>query len=196
MKKNKIWFCSDTHYGHKNLCLGETTWTDKSGCRNFQSVLEMNDAIVNEINSKVGEDDILYLLGDFSFGGISNIFEFRKKLNVSTIHLVLGNHDEHIQKNKVFEGQTTQELFSSINNLLEITIEKQKIVLCHFPLEEWNFMDNGSWHLHGHCHGNLPETEFKRIDVGFDANDFKILSFEDVKEKMLNKINKKHIKSL
>ena len=190
----KTFFFSDPHYGHANICGGVSTWTEKSGCRNFNTLEEMNDIIVNAINSKVGVDDELYCLGDWSFGGIKNIYEFRKRLQVKTIHLILGNHDVHVEKNKIFEGIPVQELFTSVSNFKEISVNKQHIVLCHFPLEQWNNMDGGYWHLHGHCHGVLPETNFKRIDVGLDANNLNIFSFEDVEEIMVGKENKKHIR--
>ena len=66
-------------------------------------------------------------LGDWSFGGIKNIYEFRKRLHVKTIHLILGNHDVHIEKNKIFEGISVQELFTSVSNFKEISINKKHI---------------------------------------------------------------------
>jgi calcineurin-like phosphoesterase family protein len=101
-----IFFTSDTHYNHKNICRGVSNWKDINGnvpinqTRNFQSLEEMNDNIVNAINSKVKENDILFHLGDWSFGGINNIYEFRKKIKCKNIHLILGNHDHHIENNK------------------------------------------------------------------------------------------------
>lgn len=46
------------------------------------------------------EDDILFCLGDWSFSGVYNIWNFRKQLNIKNIHLILGNHDSHIRDNK------------------------------------------------------------------------------------------------
>ena len=97
---SKVWIISDTHYGHKNIVKGTSDWTDKSRCRNFLNILDMNRFLVKEINSKVKEDDILIHLGDWSFGGIENIWDFRKMIICKTIHLVYGNHDEHIKNNK------------------------------------------------------------------------------------------------
>lgn len=96
----KIYFISDTHYGHTNICKGVSGWSDTSKCRDFSTVPEMNQAIVDAINSTVDKNDILYHLGDWSFGGIKNIWEFRKQIICENIHLILGNHDHHIQRNK------------------------------------------------------------------------------------------------
>ena len=37
-----IWITSDTHYWHKNICLGSSVWQDKSECRDFNSPSEMS----------------------------------------------------------------------------------------------------------------------------------------------------------
>lgn len=54
-----IWFTSDTHFGHENVL----KFTD----RPWETIWQMNDAIVDNINGKVAVDDELYILGDFSF---------------------------------------------------------------------------------------------------------------------------------
>ena len=91
-----IWFSSDFHYGHKNICRGVSTWSNLKYTRDFQSIEEMNYTLVNNINSYVKKDDDLYFLGDWSFGGIENIWEFRKKLNCTNIHFICGNQDNHM----------------------------------------------------------------------------------------------------
>ena len=54
-----IRFTSDTHFGHENVL----KFTD----RPWETIWQMNDAIVDNINGKVAVDDELYILGDFSF---------------------------------------------------------------------------------------------------------------------------------
>lgn len=98
-----IFFTSDTHYNHKNIVRGTSEWEAGEGpqrTRDFDTLEEHNKALVTSINSVVKEDDILYHLGDWSFGGINSIWEFRKQLNCKEIHLIFGNHDEHIEANK------------------------------------------------------------------------------------------------
>ncbi len=106
LNKGRIFFTSDTHYGHTNICRGVSNWRDENGnvpihqTRDFKSLDHMNDYIVNSINSKVGEDDILFHLGDWSFGGFDNVAKFRSRVKCKNIHLILGNHDHHIERNK------------------------------------------------------------------------------------------------
>lgn len=106
LDKHRIFFTSDTHYGHTNICRGISNWRDADGnvpvsqTRDFDTLSQMNDKIVESINSVVCEDDILFHLGDFSFGGFDNIAEFRSRIVCKNIHLILGNHDHHIERNK------------------------------------------------------------------------------------------------
>lgn len=101
-KEQKLFFTSDTHYMHKNICRGVTEWKDSDDkTRDFKTLEEMNETIIRNINDIVGQDDILIHFGDWSFGGIENIWNFRKKIICKNIHLFLGNHDEHIEKNHI-----------------------------------------------------------------------------------------------
>jgi predicted phosphodiesterase len=61
----------------------------------------MNQALVDGINKNVKFNDVLIHLGDWSFGGIDKIWEFRKQINCQNIYHVYGNHDHHISRNKV-----------------------------------------------------------------------------------------------
>ena len=201
---NNIWFVSDTHFMHKNLCLGVSEWDDKEqSCRNFQTLEEMNELIVSNINKYVKEDDILYHLGDWSFGGIENIWKFRKLINCKNIYLVPGNHDHHIKSNKILPNciirtfnLNSKDVFTEVlPELTKITIDKKEVILCHFPLEEWENMDRGSIHLHGHSHHTKDYTDLnmytKRMDVGMDWEEFRPYSWEEIKEIMRDRKIKK-----
>lgn len=218
---SNIWFISDTHHSHKNICIGVSDWDDKAkSCRNFQTLEEMNELIVSNINKYVKEDDILYHLGDWSFGGIENIWKFRKQIKCKNIYLVPGNHDHHIKNDKVLPNCNLYDYFewlrpdllinlSSISEfvhvkniftavlpeLTKIVIDKQEIILSHFPLEEWENMDRDSIHLHGHCHHTKDYTDLnmysKRMDVGMDWEEFRPYSWNEIKEEMKERKIKK-----
>jgi calcineurin-like phosphoesterase family protein len=172
-----LWFFSDPHYGHKNICYGVSSWEDKSFTRPYSTVDEMNDAIVNGINSLVKEDDILICLGDWAFGGFKNIGEFRARLNVLELRILPGNHDYHIINDKdgvrsvfshVYDQNIVNLQVSDENDL----IPKTNLVLSHYPIASWENMNRGWLHLHGHVH--LPPAQKtaigKHLDVGMDGN--------------------------
>ena len=190
-----LYFTSDTHYSHKNLVKGSSRWDNTSRCRNFKSIKGHDDFIVNSINSLVGPEDTLYHLGDWSFGGIENIEIFRRRINCLDVHLVLGNHDQHIEAN----SEDFTHLFSSISHYKEISVGGNKIVLSHWPMKVWHKSHRGSWQLHGHCHDRLrpdewwtkskPQERRRTMDIGMDTNDYKPWSFE-VLEKIMDKLVK------
>ena len=197
-KDRKVFVTSDTHYGHKNICRGVTAWRLPDGSipidqtRDFETMDEMNDAIINNINSVVGQDDVLIHLGDWSFGGFENIKKFRDRIVCKEIHLILGNHDHHIENNR--EG--CQELFSSVTHYTKLMYKYDTIVLMHYPIDSWDGLNKGHIHLHGHCH--LPQQKVfgkgRRMDVGIDGNMFfmpysldnvvKIVKMRDIRSNM------------
>ena len=68
-KGQNLFFTSDTHYSHTNICRATTRWNDAENLtRDFKSLEHMNSELVNNINEVVGENDVLIHLGDWSFG--------------------------------------------------------------------------------------------------------------------------------
>jgi calcineurin-like phosphoesterase family protein len=185
----QLYFTSDTHYMHKNICRGTTSWSNADGfCRDFDTLDQMNDRIVNGINLVVGQDDILFHLGDWSFGGFEMIEQFRNRINCRNIHIILGNHDHHIERDR--EG--IRQLFTSVNQYLELEVKgkdwEQNYVLMHYPIISWNKMNDGVIHLHGHVHLSADRRigKGKTMDVGVDGNGLNPLHTSDIKRLMGN----------
>jgi len=186
----KVYITSDTHFGHKNIVRGVTNWRTQDGevpvdsTRDFQTIEQMNQRLIDGINGVVGQDDTLIMLGDVSFGGFDNIGIFLERLVCHNIHLILGNHDTHIDKDRDF----VQKRFLSVQHYLEVNIEGKDFVLCHYLLQSWNGLNKGIIHLHGHVH--LPENRKfgngKRLDVGVDGNGMDPYSISDI-IKMMDK---------
>lgn len=82
----RTFFISDTHFFHANII--------KYCNRPFASVEEMNEKLIENWNSVVGKDDLVWHLGDFVFGKdkIGRSKEILSRLN-GKVNLVLGNHD-------------------------------------------------------------------------------------------------------
>jgi len=178
--KDRFFVTADTHYSHRNICSSTTEWMDKD-TRQFASIDAMNNTIVNRINEKVPHDGVLFHLGDWSFGGIAKIAEFRHRLNVREIHLILGNHDHHMEAGRELDN------FTSVQYYKEITVNNQLIILFHYGMRVWRHNYKGSWHLYGHSHGSLPSFG-QSMDVGVDTHDFKPYSFGDLQILKKNKI--------
>jgi calcineurin-like phosphoesterase family protein len=183
-----IFFTSDLHLGHANVI--------KFDGRPFESVEEMNETIIENWNNKVPKNGIVFFLGDLSFKSAKQTEELFSKLN-GTIHIINGNHDRW----KVIKGLN----IASIQNMLEIKVldsdveekrfnGRQPITLCHYPVLVWDKHHAGAWHLHGHCHQNLiknglHDNYYKRrvIDVGTNGHNYTPLSYQDIKDIMIEK---------
>ena len=197
-KGQGLFFTSDTHYNHSNICSATTKWSDADNLtRNFKSLDHMNDTLVNNINEIVGENDILIHLGDWSFGGFESIEDFRNRILCKKVHLVYGNHDHHIRRNK----GDIQRIFSSCQDYLHLDIRKPEgkevmkysMVCMHYPIASWDGMNDGVVHLHGHVHlpPHLRVSEGKAMDVGVDGNELYPISLEEVRNIMKDRPHRK-----
>ncbi len=178
-KGQKLFFTSDTHYNHKNICRGITNWRTQDGkipidqTRDFITLEKMNSTIVDNINSVVGQDDILIHLGDWSFDGFDSIKEFRDRIVCRNIYLTYGNHDHHIENNR----QGIQGIFTNTSQYQVLTVVTDKdtyqFVINHYPICSWHNMNRGRMHLFGHVHlpANRKIMPGRAMDVGMDGND-------------------------
>ena len=185
-KNQNIFFSSDSHYNHANICRATSNWPEGRGTRDFHSLGEMNDAIVAGINSIVGEDDYLVHMGDWSFGGFESIVEFRKRIVCKNVILFLGNHDHHIRNNK--DGVQGHFKHVSTYDILDVRkpvgseTKKYQFVCCHFPIASWDGMNKNVPHLHGHVHlpPHLKIHEGRAMDVGVDGNNLLPYSLNEI----------------
>lgn len=193
-KGQRLWFTSDTHYNHTNICSATTKWNNPTTIREFKTLEHMNSHLVGNINEVIGQDDILFHLGDWSFGGFEQIEKFRNQIICKNVHIITGNHDHHIERNH--EG--CQSLFSSVNKYLDLNVKynvgtplmgEVRFALMHFPLASWDNMARGAIHLHGHVHFN-PNKRLqtgKMMDVGCDGNMLYPIDMSEVLSIMRNR---------
>jgi calcineurin-like phosphoesterase family protein len=194
-----IWITSDTHFGHAGIVRGTTHWRilDADGnkivpldaVRDFDTVEEMNEMMISNINDCVGEHDTLFHMGDWSFGGFENISEFRYRINCKNIHFIIGNHDHHIESNK----ENIRRFFASVNSYNEVNVAHKsgnlKLVLCHYPIVSWNNMRKNSYMIHGHQHlkGDQRFGNGKRMDVGMCGHpEFRPYNLDEIVEILRN----------
>lgn len=179
-----IFLTSDTHFGHENII--------KYVNRPFQTVEEMDETLISNINKTVGEDDELYILGDFCMnGGYSKRSAYRNQINCRNVHLILGNHDTRLIANFRLSP------FKSEQDYCELEYKDIKFCLSHYPFLSWNGRERKSIMCHGHIHSNVRNNEInqwqrlRRFDVGVDANNYTPVSLDYILyffEKPLEKI--------
>lgn len=178
-ESQQLWISSDFHYHHRNIVAGVTSWTPGRGQRPFQTLEEMNERLVQTLNTNVAAGDILVCLGDWAFGNANRAREFREQINCTDIRLVLGNHDHDIRRNK----GDLQTLFTKVCTMVDMRVQGQDFVLLHYPLAVWDGIGRGVMHLHGHSH-RRPEKRFgpgRMMDVGLDGHpDFCPYNVEEI----------------
>lgn len=135
----------------------------------------MNEALVENHNATVSKSDLIYHLGDFSWANAAKTEEVLRRLNGS-IHLIKGNHDGSLAT----VVRRNPKLVASFQSYKEIRVGQQRLVLFHFPILSWHQVHYGSWHLHGHCHGNLEFDNGPMLDVGVDVHSFRPIEFDEV----------------
>lgn len=165
---SKLFFTADQHFGHKNII--------KYCNRPFSSVEEMNKVMVDRWNEVVGKDDEVYVAGDFIWDK-RLCSEIPQLLN-GEIHLIPGNHDY-----KMYLELDVDNIFPS-SQITQVDWNRQRIILCHYPMVSWIASCYGSWHLHGHTHCKIdyPSVTKDRLafDVGVDGNNFYPHSILDI----------------
>lgn len=171
-----IYFTSDTHFNHTNIC-GPTVSKWSGGYRDFDCIEQMNDLLIDNINSVVGPNDTLYHLGDFAFGDRAKIPALRERINCNFIYLIKGNHDHNIEK--------YSNCFELIKTYYEFFSFKTLITMMHYPIASWNGLGRGAYNLHGHTHFTFLGNG-KQLDVGVDNlyNKYLPWSLDDVNSYM------------
>jgi calcineurin-like phosphoesterase family protein len=138
-KMSEVFFISDTHFGHNAVL--------KFDNRPFRTTEENDNTIIDNWNNRVGIEDDVYFLGDFSWYNSTKSTEIAKSLNGNK-HFIIGNHDSKILRNNDFRKQ-----FIEITDYKEIKYsDEYSIILCHYPIVAFKNHYYGWFHLYGHVH--------------------------------------------
>lgn len=188
------WFTSDLHFFHKNVI--------KYCKRPFSSVEEMNEKLIELWNKQVSSKDLVYILGDFSFGNYEDTIKIVKRLNGHKI-LIRGNHDYRFTARDLVEMG-----FKDVRDYDHIRIGNKYVLITHYQYRAGHLkqiwysvkhffikrerrkyfdyypVDCGKWHLHGHNHSG-PKINGRQINVCVDVNNFKPISEIEI-EKIIN----------
>ena len=180
---NNTWFTSDLHFWHKNIC--------KYCNRPYADVELMNEAIVANWNGVVQPYDDVIILGDLGFCGYEKLSDLISRLN-GRKYLIQGNHDSDKIVKRLKENYLIAdcERLQTIKMIGDEEIPEQELVLCHFPILDWDNKTKGSWMIHGHQH-QLPDTPScsqKHYDVGVDKNNWTPINFDTIKIKITKQL--------
>jgi len=169
---DKLFFTSDTHLGHFNIC--------KYCHRPFESRSQMDQTLIKNWNAVVPEDGIVVHCGDFMLPHNEDIKEYNKYLNQlhGRVLLLRGNHDRA-------SLDWENEKLIAVRDQAMIVVDGVKIFAQHYPCAAFN----GNYHVYGHVHtlsdgicygidGDVKKV-MKRTtyDVGVDQNNYTPVSY-------------------
>ena len=158
-----VYFTSDQHFGH---AAARSFYG-----RPFSSITEMDRVMIDRWNAVVKPGDELWHLGDFAVRqSAERVASLLKMLN-GRKHLVTGNNDD--------SAVTKCDGWQSVQPYAEVTVDRKKLVLCHYPFRTWRDMGKGVINLHGHSHGRLNSLP-RQFDVGVDVWDFRPVVLADL----------------
>lgn len=151
-----IWVTSDTHFNHSNIL----RFKDSEGnfIRDFKSVSEMNEVMIQRWNSVVKPGDKVYHLGDVFFGCQEEFKKLWPRLNGSK-RLVVGNHDD-------IKFLSSGGFFQKV--MMWRVFKDKGLLLTHTPQHRSALAGNRKCliNVHGHIHANKsPEGPYKCVCV-------------------------------
>lgn len=151
------YYIGDIHFGHSNVI--------RMDGRPFSNIEEMEDVIITNWNSVVKDTDHVYIVGDFSYKGGKPADYYLKKLK-GIKHLVIGNHEKAIISN-----EKAKSLLESMDFMYDIVDNGHRVIICHYPLAEWNGYFRNAYHVYAHIHNNknLAYEYMKNLDKALNA---------------------------
>lgn len=136
---SNVFFISDTHWGHKSII----SW--ERNARPFKTIEEHDETLIDNWNSTVGPNDVVWHLGDVVWS--RSMLPHLARLNGRKF-LVLGNHDNSYPTARWLEHF----------NRVAAAEEFDGGVLTHIPIhpyQQYRYNKN----IHGHLHSALVEKE-------------------------------------
>lgn len=161
----KTFLISDTHFGHGNIL----TFKRLTGeaLRNFSSVEEMDEIMVQNWNNAVGQGDKVYHLGDVTFSN-KKLVDVFNRLNGRKV-LIKGNHDN-------LKLAQYQKYFYDIRAYHVL----DKLVLAHVPIHPES-LRRWRGQVHGHTHDTYLENP-KYYNVCVETTNYAPVDFEEIRE--------------
>lgn len=184
---SRIFVMSDPHFNHNREFIYKA--------RGFNTVEEMNEAIVANINSVVGVDDELHILGDVCLGGGSSEMLAKNKALIERlngrIHIILGNHDT---PQRIAMYTNCENVYSATEYATMLHYKGYHFYLSHFPTItgslEKESLKKCTLNLFGHTH---QTTNFYQdmpfvYHVGVDSHNCYPVLLDDIIEEIHAKV--------
>lgn len=168
----EVYFWSDHHFYHKNVI--------EYSNRPFESVAEMNQAMIDGNNQTVNDDSLVIYGGDIAFGRTEVVTEVVERMRGRKL-FIYGNHDFNHGKRyntSCFEESAICAVFP-----YEINGKTYDVLVSHYPV--MSELPENMLNIYGHTHTYLMEGN--RFNMCVEHTNYKPKAFSD----MLKEIEKK-----
>lgn len=186
-------FWSDMHIFHNRVWIVEK--------REFKTIEEHDNTLIHNYNSIATNQTTFFHLGDFIFNDPNGdkFWQTIRRLKFKELYLLWGNHTSGQRQayvknlelqfpNLVKDNQIIAEVYPLRVNFegrdiiflpqyVEIVINSDVFILCHYPLYSFNDQSRQGTMLSGHVHGNCKLTNKntgvgRRLDLGVEEFKF------------------------
>lgn len=172
---SNIFLCSDHHFGHANILTFLNS--DGSKVRNFNSVEEMDERMIENHNLVVSPKDKVYFLGDVAFN--KKNLSIVGRLNGEKV-LIKGNHDQEklTEYQKYFKDVRGSHQFSGL-------------LFTHIPIHP-DSLSRWTANVHGHLHtrevmiNGTPDPRY--FNVSMERIAYIPISLEEAKRLIKNRL--------
>lgn len=149
------YYISDLHFFHRRI--------KEMDQRDFETLFEMHEYILERWNQKVRKNDEVFILGDLSFGDGLETYDILSKLN-GKLTLIEGNHDHRFLDDKNFVDN-----FENVVDYDEKRDDGRIVIMSHYPMPFYNSQfrkdESGAlrtYMLYGHVHNTFDEYLLNR----------------------------------
>ena len=170
---SRVFFTSDLHFGHKNLCQGLRGMTAE----------ESDKLIIDNWNKVVTKRDLVYVLGDITMENQNDIPKYISQLN-GRIVLIGGNHDT----------KQCCDVYRKLGITVMGCLKYKGFICTHIPVHPYELEQDGRQLLRGNIHGHVhiagridgvnysPKTDYGPLyyNVNIELHNYTPIAFDDL----------------
>lgn len=164
---------SDPHFGHANML--NFTRDDGTPLRpEFPDVEEMDRVMIEKFNSRVGQFEKVYFLGDVSFK-LDVFHRVMPQLNGKK-RLILGNHDKFKMTEYVKYFEKIYESWQPLRHVL----------FTHRPIHLGNHHEKIKVNIHGHTHSHSLDDK-RYINMCVEKTDYFPVHWSEIEKEIASR---------
>ncbi len=166
----------------KSYILADSHWEHFLMTKYCNRPANFGQKIINQWQATVSPQDIVYHLGDVTWGSQGQLQQIMSGLPGTKI-LIRGNHDRNHSNNWFIQAG-----FSSVLEKAQLS----GVILSHFPaILNQEELDRGIINIHGHFHNNPAKKWEKKLKNRITSNHF-LMILEDVEYRPISLQEARH----